>query len=159
MLKKSPLKRGNSKLEKSPMKKDFSPIKGKGRLKKSGRIKSRVKSEEELIEEQLLCDKRTAFYKQCETKVGVRSAITGKYLTSPGRQNYHHVLQKSKYGDIEFSFNVILPLTLNEHSMVENDIDKFKENIEKINWVRNNYEQCQRESAKWEKEFENKLKI
>jgi hypothetical protein len=160
MLKKSPLKRGNSKLEKSPMKKGFSSMKksllSKGGLKKSGRIKSRVKSEEELIEEQLLRDKRTAFYKECAELSNGESDISGKRI-GDSRIFFHHTKPKAKFPELAYCHLLILQVTMDEHSKCESDIYFYKENVEKIKFAEDNYELCKQLSAKWELDYGNKF--
>ena len=160
MLKKSPLKRGNSKLEKSPMKKDFSPIKKSllsksgGGLKKSGRIKARVKSEKELIEEQLLRNKRTAFFSQCDDLLPNRSEISGKRIPMQNRATRHHCYLKSLFPEIEFSFRGILTCTFDEHAKLHGDLECFSIAKERRIWMKEHWDELIQESKNWEKNWE-----
>lgn len=147
MLKKTPLKRGNTSLKRSPLKKSNTPIKRGGKLKKSN------KTPQQLEEDQLKRDMRTQFYKECVEKVGLRSAISGRRLSGE-RINYHHVKPKSKYPEVEFCFEVILPVTLDEHALLESNPEFFKENLDKIQFIEDNWEGCIQLSKEWETKYE-----
>jgi hypothetical protein len=142
MLKRTPLKRAKSSLKRSPM-------------KKGAPLKKVAKSEQRLAEDKLKKGKRTQFYEECKVKVGFRSAVSNKVLVGD-RINYHHVKPKSKYPEVEFCFEVILPVTMDEHSTLESNPEAYVANLERIQFVEDNWEGCVQLSKEWELNYENK---
>ncbi len=142
MLKRSPLKKNkNYTLKKSPLKR------GNTRLKVCN------KSEEQLAVDKLKKEKRTAFYNECTEKSTGVSDISGARIGS-GRIFFHHCLPKSTYGDIEYSHKIIIRVTTEEHGMLESDLYCFKEAEEKIKFALENYYILQQESLEWENKYE-----
>lgn len=140
-MKRTPLKRGTSTLSK-----------GSG-LKRTGGIKKVSKSEDRLAEDKLKKDMRARFYEECQDILGIHSAISGRKFNNPGRGNYHHVKPKESFPEIEFCFHVILPVTYIEHAEVEADKSSHQENLDKIQWVENNFDLCVKLSQEWIKNY------
>lgn len=119
-MKKTQLKRNNTALKKGSLRL------GSG-LKKSGKIKSKPKTEEEKKAQQEQFERDKAFYLEIWESMELprRCFETGKFLPQePLLTMFHHCLYKSKYPEYRYEKWNIVVILPDVHSLTHSDIDK-----------------------------------
>lgn len=122
-MKKTPLKRGNSKLKFSPLKSS-----GKGLNKGSCKIKVKPKTEEQKQENQERIDRQNELFQKIWDERPHVDYETGEYIPGELKTVYmHHVLHKQDNCYPQYAFcewNIII-LTWENHNQAHTDLDKL----------------------------------
>jgi hypothetical protein len=142
MLKRTPLKRGNSQLKRTP-------------LKKGKKLGPGKKSEDELNKERYERDKMNSFWIFIGDNTPNISEISGGWIPKYSKLTMHHLIYKSMDKNLKYSLSNILRCTGDEHADIHSNPDKYPLVQNKIKFIMNNYEDCCKESLTWELNYEN----
>lgn len=102
--------------------------KGSKRLQSRGKLHSKTKTQEQKEIEQMTKNADKRFYGHLWALRGPYSEISSKFLGSgTNKACIHHILSKNKYPIYRYQEDNCILLTIDEHSMVENDPTKYPE--------------------------------
>ena len=130
MMKKTPLKRTQTKLKTNkPLQKGSKELnKGTGKLNKTGKLRSKPKTREQV---QLAKNEQEIMWRLFEeiwNDRGPKSEVSGKFLGQECLTVYmHHILPKSRYPEYKYLKSNIIVLSFSEHTLVENDMYRYEE--------------------------------
>jgi hypothetical protein len=135
-----------------------SPLKKSGKgLKRSGGIKSKAKTPEQVAKGRYERDKMNAFWEYCWEILPKESEISGRKFKQCNKCHYHHTLAKSLYPELKFSISGILRVTPQEHTLVDANPEIYNLNMERRKYVIDNWTKCIEESRDWSEQYD-KLK-
>jgi len=108
-------------LKRSPLKKSNTPLSRGTGLKKTSKLKAKVKTQEEKDQQKKDIEKMWTMFREIYQERGPYSEISGEYLgPEPLSWMFDHLLEKSRYPEIKYEKWNILMVTFAEHSAKTN---------------------------------------